>query len=159
MYKPIFYKKWYQLGISRIDQFIKEKPNMFFTLSEFEHIHNVKVCPLTFHGILSTLKGLWRNQNLHPAMNNKEQTTFATDMLKSNKPNRLAYQKLLQSRTNFPIRSQQKWCNLIQKHNDQNWYNTYQIALKCTKSTKLIEFHFHPHFRFLHKILANLTMG
>ena len=62
MDKPIFYKNWYQSGISRVNQFIKVEPNLFFSRTEFEHMHNINVCPLAFCGIISTLKALWRNE-------------------------------------------------------------------------------------------------
>ena len=48
MDKPIFYKNWYQSGISRVNQFIKVEPNLFFSRTEFEHMHNINVCPLAF---------------------------------------------------------------------------------------------------------------
>ena len=53
-----------------------------------------------------------------------------------------------------PIPSQKKWSNLIQEFHDINWSNAYRLALKCTNSTKLIEFH----FRFLHRVLATNTV-
>ena len=74
-------------------------------------------------------------------------------MLKSNKPNRLAYKILIEAKTKSPIPSQLKWYNATQDSYDFDWQKTYQIALKCTKSTKLIEFN----FRFLHHTLATNT--
>lgn len=153
MDKPIFYKNWYQLGITHVNQIIKEKPNTFFSPSEFEDIYHIKVCTLTFYGIISALKILWKKQNINITIGVKEQETLATVMLKSNKPSRVAYQKLIEAKTNSPIPSQLKWDNTTQEYHDFNWHTTYQIALKCTKSTKLIEFH----FRFLHQTLATNT--
>ena len=154
MDKPIFYKKWYQSGISCANQFIKEKPNLFFSRKEFEHMHNITVFPLAFCGIISTLKALWRNQARHSTGNVEEQATSVTDILKSKKPNKLAYQKFLQYKSTSPIPSQKKWSNLIQEYHDINWNNAYRLALKCTNSTKLIEFH----FRLLHRVLATNTV-
>ena len=152
--KPIFYKNWYQSGISRVNQFIKVEPNLFFSRTEFEHMHNINVCPLAFCGIISTLKALWRNQTRHLTCNAEEQAIFVTDILKSKKPNKLAYQKFLQYKSTSSIPSQKKWSNLIQEYHDINWNNAYRLALKCTNSTKLIEFH----FRFLHRVLATNTV-
>ena len=80
MGKPIFYKKWYRSGISCANQFIKEELNLFFSRTEFEHMHNITVCPLAFCGIISTLKALWRNQARHSTGNAEEQATFVTDI-------------------------------------------------------------------------------
>ena len=150
MGKPIYYKNWHQSGIDYVNQIIKEKPNVFLSLNEFEQMYHIKVCPLTFCGIVSAVKTLWRKQNQALTQNAEKKESLATVMLKSNKPNRLAYKILIEAKTKSPIPSQLKWYNAIQDSYDFDWQKTYQIALKCTKSTKLIEFN----FRFLHHTLA-----
>ena len=83
---------------------------------------------------------LWRKQGADLATNTEQQETFATSILKSNKPNRLAYEILIEAKTDSPIPSQLKWCNATQEDHDFDWHTAYHIALKCTKSTKLIKF-------------------
>ena len=153
MGKPIYYKNWHQSGIDYVNQIIKEKPNVFLSLNEFEQKYHIKVCPLTFCGIVSAVKTLWRKQNQALTQNAEKKESLATVMLKSNKPNRLAYKILIEAKTKSPIPSQLKWYNATQDSYDFDWQKTYQIALKCTKSTKLIEFN----FRFLHHTLATNT--
>ena len=153
MGKPIYYKNWHQSGIDYVNQIIKEKPNVFLSLNEFEQMYHIKVCPLTFCGIVSAVKTLWRKQNQALTQNAEKKESLATVMLKSNKPNRLAYKILIEAKTKSPIPSQLKWYNATQDSYDFDWQKTYQIALKCTKSTKLIEFN----FRFLHHTLATNT--
>ena len=36
MDKLVFYKSWYQMGISQVNQIVKEKPSAFLSLTEFE---------------------------------------------------------------------------------------------------------------------------
>ena len=151
MDKPVFYKNWYQIGISHVNQIVKEEPSTFLSPTEFESKYHTKVCPLTLYGMTSTLRELWKNKNPPSIpLNCKEQEPFVTTFLKSKKPSRLAYQKLVEAKCNHKISSQEKWtmvfpeaCNLI-------WHDAYMTAIKCTKSTKLIEFQ----FRFLHQTLA-----
>ena len=58
MGKPVFYKNWYQMGISTVSDIIKEKPNSFLSPTELEIKYHIKVCTLTFYGITSVLKTL-----------------------------------------------------------------------------------------------------
>lgn len=99
----------------------------------------------------STLRELWKNQKLPSVpLNCKEQESFTTAFLKSKKPSRLAYQKLVELKCNYKISSQEKWSKVFPEARDLIWHNAYMTAFKCTKSTKLTEFQ----FRFLHQTLA-----
>ena len=151
MDKPVFYKSWYQMGISQVNQIVKEQPSTFLLPTEFEKKYHTKVCPLTFYGMTSTLRELWKNKKLPSVpLNCKEQEPFSTAFLKSKKPNRLAYQKLVELKCNYKISSQEKWSKVFPEARDLIWPNAYMTAFKCTKSTKLTEFQ----FRFLHQTLA-----
>ena len=81
------------------------------------------------------------------------QKCFATAFLKSKKPSRLAYQKLVETKCIHKISSQDKWIKVFPEARELNWHDAYMNAIKCTKSTKLIEFQ----FRFLHQTLATNT--
>ena len=151
MDKPIFYKIYYQMGISHVNQIVKEQPSTFLSPTEFESKYHTKVCPSTLYGMTSTLQELWKNQKPHSIPPNcKEQESFTTAFLKSKKPSRLAHQKLVEAKCNHKISSQEKWRTVFPEARELIWHNTYMTAIKCTKSTKLIEFQ----FRFLHETLA-----
>ena len=151
MDKPVFYKSWHQMGISQVNQIVKEQPSTFLSPTEFESKYHTKVCPLTLYGITSTLRELWKNKKpTSMPLNCKEQESFTTAFLKSKKSSRLAYQKLVDAKLNHKIPSQGKWSKVFPEALDLTWYNAYMTAIKCTKSTKLIEFQ----FRFLHQTLA-----
>ena len=151
MDKPVFYKSWHQMGISQVNQIVKEQPSTFLSPTEFESKYHTKVCPLTLYGITSTLRELWKNKKpTSMPLNCKEQESFTTAFLKSKKSSRLAYQKLVDAKFNHKIPSQEKWSKVFPEALDLTWYNAYMTAIKCTKSTKLIEFQ----FRFLHQTLA-----
>ena len=151
MDKPVFYKSWHQMGISHVNQIVKEQPSTFLSPTEFESKYHTKVCPLTLYGITSTLQELWKNQKpTSMPLNCKEQESFTTAFLKSKKSSRLAYQKLVDAKFNHKISSQEKWSKVFPEALDLTWYNAYMTAIKCTISTKLIEFQ----FRFIHQTLA-----
>lgn len=56
----------------------------------------------------------------------------------------------MEAKCNHKISSQEKWTKVFPEARNLIWHDAYMIAIKCTKSTKLIEFQ----FRFLHQILA-----
>ena len=62
MDKPVFYKSWCQVGISHVNQIVKEQGGTYLSPTEFENRYHTKVCPLTLFGITSTLRELWKNQ-------------------------------------------------------------------------------------------------
>ena len=139
------------MGISHVNQIVKEQPSTFLSPTEFESKYHTKVCPLTLYGMTSTLRELWKNQKPPSVpLNCKEQESFTTAFLKSKKPSRLAYQKLVEVNCKYKISSQEKWSKVFPEARDLIWHNAYMTAFKCTKSTKLIEFQ----FRFLHQTLA-----
>ena len=55
----------------------------------------------------------------------------------------------MEAKCNHKISSQEKWSKVFPEARDLIWHNAYMTAIKCTKSTKLIEFQ----FRFLHQTL------
>ena len=151
MDKSIFYKNWYEIGILDVNHLIEERPNVFMSLLELENKHHTKVCALTYYGIISAIKDLWKKQGLTITPNNpKEQATFLTTFQLSKMANKLEYQKLIKEKLPPQIPSQKKWTGIFQETQELNWADTYTLAAKCTRSTKLIEFQ----FRFLHQTLT-----
>ena len=129
MDKPVFYKSWCQMGISRVNQIVKEQPSTFLSPTEFEGKYHTRVCPLKLYGMTSTLPELWKNQKppIVP-LNFKEQESFTTAFLKSKKPSRLAYQKLVEIKCNYKICSEEKWNKVFPEARDLIWHNAYMTA-------------------------------
>jgi len=87
---------------------VKGQPSTFLSPREFESKYHTKVCPLTLYEMTSTLRELWKNQKPHSIpLNCKEQESSTTAFLKSKKPSRLAYQKLVEAKGNLKISSQE----------------------------------------------------
>ena len=60
--------------------------------------------------------------------------------MKSTKPFRFVYKKLISKNGEEPISSQQEWQQNIDTDQKVNWKAVYQLASHCTKSSKLIVF-------------------
>ena len=78
--------------------------------------------------------------------------SFLARLLKSNRASPAVYTKLISKKSISPTQNQQKWikdCNL-NSHECINWRETYLLASKCTKSTRLVEFQ----FKLLHRRLS-----
>ena len=114
------------MGISQVNQIVKEQPSTFVSPTEFESKYHIQVCPLTLYGMTSTLRELWRNQKLPSIpLNCKEQETFRTAFLKSKKPSRLAYQKLVEVKGNH----KKKWTKGLPEARDLIWHDAYMTAI------------------------------
>ena len=76
---------------------------------------------------------------------------FYSSFIKRRKANKLVYKKLISKKANNPEKSQTKWDANCESENchKPDWKNTYKLAFRCTKSTKLSNFH----YRFLRRIL------
>ena len=130
---------------------MKDTNNNFLSLQELQKKYGFKIQPLTYCGLISALKSLWKTSNRRDLTNNcKEYESFSSPLIKFQKPSKLVYDRLVAMKASAPTLSQHKWledCNLRQ--NDINWSAAYQLASKITKSTKLREFQ----FRLLHRRL------
>ena len=113
------------MGISQKNQIVKEQPSTFVSPTEFESKYHIQVCPLTLYGMTSTLRELCRNQKPPSIPQNcKEHETFTTALLKSKKPSRLAYQKLVEAKGNHKISSQEKWIKVFPEARDLIWHDS-----------------------------------
>ena len=80
----------------------------FLSLTAFRTIHNLTVRPLTFLGIISSIKPLQRYIPHNTRMWTKHES-FLSNVLKSKKPSKLVYKKLVSGKSESPSQSQQKW--------------------------------------------------
>ena len=88
--------------------------------------------------------------------------SFSSVFIKSAKPPRFVYKKLISKKGEEPISSQQKWQQDIDTDQKVNWKAVYQLASHCTKSSKLNSLSFFIYqlktycfnFKFLHRRLS-----
>ena len=123
--------------------------NKFFSLSEVSNIYNIQIQPLTFFGLVSSVRSIRTPATKESSETRRED--FYISFIKSQKANKLVYRKLISLKANSPEKSQTKWDANCEPDNcyKPDWKNPYKLAFRCTKSTKLANFH----YRFLHRIL------
>ena len=124
----------------------------FLPLSEFSNTYNIRIEPLKYFGLISALRFLYNsnfsgNEPRDPVTSD----SFLEAFSKSNKVNRVVYGKLVDAKSTSPGKSQLKWNDRIifYKEGTADWKSPYCLAVKCTKSTKLINFQ----YRLLHRVL------
>jgi len=96
------------MGISHVNQIVKEQPSTFLSPTEFQSKYHTKVFPVKFFGTTSALREFWKNRKLSSVPLNCKEQSFTAAFLKSKKPNRLAYQKMVEVKCNHKISSQEK---------------------------------------------------
>ena len=142
---PVFYKDWFLKGITKVEHLVDDS-GKFLSLTSFQTIHDLTVRPLTFLGIISSIKLLQRYIPQNTRISIKHES-FLTKFQKSKKPSRLVYKK-----SESPNQNQQKWQEdiILMTKQELNWKEAYQMAFQGTKSTKLITFN----FKFLHRRIS-----
>ena len=149
--RPIFYKEWSNKGIKKVKH-LKDDLNNFLSLDELRTKYNINACPLRYYGLISAIKSTWNTHKCNFVNNSPEYENFSTKLMSTQSATRLAYSKLVADKPTAPTQSQQKWMNDCEITNaeDIKWQETYQLAWKCTKSTRLKEFQ----FKFLHRRIS-----
>jgi len=149
--KPVFYKQIFLRGISKASHLMKDS-RIFLSHAEFSSTHNIQIEPLKYFGLISALRYLY-NSNFFGNVPGDAVTSdsFPEAFSKSNKANKLAYDKLISVKSASPVKSRLKWKDSITFYEGctTDWNSAYCLAAKYTKSTKLINFQ----CRLLHRIL------
>ena len=126
--------------------------NNFLSFSEFTERYNIKTNFLTFQGVVLAVKILWKNNDAVLGNSNTTYETVIEKFLKVKKPNRLAYQMLVNKKYKRPIDAQRKWATdcVLDANDNIDWSTVYQTPFLSTRITKLIVFQ----FKLLHRRLA-----
>ena len=116
--------------------------NKFFSLAEVSNIYNIQIQPLTFFGLVSSVRSI-RTPVTKEASETRHED-FYSSFIKRRKANKLVYKKLISMKANNPEKSQIKWDANCESENchKPDWRNAYKLAFRCTKSTKLSNFHY-----------------
>ena len=149
--RPIHYRSWSSKGVTTVGHLMKDENN-FLSFSDFTDRYNIETNFLTFQGVLSAVKALWKSNAANFRNGNATHECITDTFLKTKKPNRLAYKILVSKKQKRPITAQTKWiadCTL-ETQEIIDWKTVYRTPFLCTKFTKLIVFQ----FKLLHRRLA-----
>ena len=130
--KPVFYQDWFLKGISKVNHLMDDSFN-FLSHTSFQNKYNLRVKPLTFFGMIAAI-----NHLLIQIARNQPQSheSFSSVFMKSTKPSRLVYKKLLPKRGQEPISSQQKWQQDIDTDQKVNYESSLPAGLSLHKELK-----------------------
>ena len=90
--RPVFYKDWFLKGKTKVEHLMEDSRGKFLSLTTFQTMHDLTVRPLTFLGIISSIKLLQR-YILHNNGISIKHKRFLTKFLKSKKPSRIVYKE------------------------------------------------------------------
>ena len=149
--RPVYYKYWFSKGVQNVAHIMKDS-NTYLSLQELKDRFNIQTNFLTFRSLISAVKALEKTNKNRLLDRNTKFESFLERFLKSNKPNRVVYEKLIVLKQQPPYRSQNKWCVDCEVENMEtiDWRSVYQLSFNCTKITKLNTFQ----FKLLHRRLA-----
>ena len=83
--------------------------NTFFSLNDFCCKYEIDLLPLSFYGLLSTVKSLRSDSNFQDLQNaNEEYEPLTTKILQVKKATTLIYKKLISNKSLTPESSQKK---------------------------------------------------
>ena len=85
--RPVFFKDWFLKGITNVE-YLMDDSGKFLSLTSFQTMHDLTVRPLTFLGIISSIKLIQRYIPHNTRISIKHKT-FLTKFLKSKKPSRI----------------------------------------------------------------------
>ena len=105
----------------------------FLSFEDFTERFNIKTNYLTFQGVISAIKALWKcnEENLHNITTNYE--TFTETFLKARQPNRLAYKILVGKKQKKPFLAHRKWipdCS-VETQENIDWDTVYRSSSLC----------------------------
>ena len=150
--KPIHHKSWSSKGVRNVGHLMKDSAH-FLSFEDFTERFNIKTNFLTFQGVISAIKVLWKSneENLHNITTNYQ--TFTDIFLKARQPNRLAYETLAGKKQKKPVEAQRKWIADCRVETQENidWDTVYRSPLISVHKDLKTNFF---QFKLLHRRLA-----
>ena len=150
--RPVYYKYWFSKGVQNVAHIMKDS-NTYLSLQELKDRFNIQTNFLTFRSLISAVKALEKTNKDRLLDRNTKFESFLERFLKSNKPNRVVYEKLIVLKQQPPYRSQNKWCVDCEVENMEtiDWKSVYQLSFNefCKLFSLIANLSPMPRFYFL----------
>ena len=91
----------------------------FLSYHEFEKLFGIKSNFLAFQGLISALKSLKQLNRECSPVRTKKSEDFYDEFLKTEKANKVVYERLVRIKKQCPTRSQEKWTDDCELENDK----------------------------------------
>ena len=111
--RPIHYRSWSSKGVTTVGHLMKDDNN-FLSFSDFTERYDIETNFLTFQGVISAVKSLWKSNEANLHNENAIYESFIDTFLKTKKPNRPAY-KILVSKKPKRIMSSALFVKMIKR--------------------------------------------
>lgn len=99
--KPIHYFSWSSQGIQNIGS-LMENETIFLSFFGFKERYNIKVCFLSFYGVISAVKHLVITFNRKASQESINYESFFDKFLKVKNANKIVYRKLMEKKRAAP---------------------------------------------------------
>ena len=99
--KPIHYFSWSFQGIENIGS-LMENETIFLSFFEFNERYNMKVCFLSFYGVISAVIHLVITFNRKASQESINYESFFDKFLKAKNANKIVYRKLMEKKRAAP---------------------------------------------------------
>ena len=100
--RPVYYKYWFSKGVQNVAHIMKDS-NTYLSLQELKDRFNIQTNFLTFRSLISAVKALEKTNKDRLLDRNTKFESFLERFLKSNKPNRVVYEKLIVFKAATPL--------------------------------------------------------
>ena len=141
--RPVFYKSWYAKGVKNIAHLMKDSTKLI-SCHKFENLFGIKSNFLALQGLISVLKSLKQLNRDCFLIRYKKSEDFHESFMRTEKANKVVYERLVRIKKQRPTRSQEKWSDDCELENDVaiDWKSVYRLPFNCTKISNLITFQF-----------------
>ena len=149
--KTLYYKNLANNGIFLASHLLTNNQQALMSYQEFKQKYpEVEINFIKYEGLITKIPRTWKTQHLGIVEKNKERPQVEI-ICESKKPTQYAYQILVRSISEQPIRSQEKWEGGINDPEVKlDWKNLYLLCQKATTDKRLRIFQ----FKILHRRVA-----
>ena len=137
--RPICYRSWYSKRVKNVCHLIRDETN-YLSFSDCKERYNIKTNILTFQGVISAIKSLWKTYDVNNHCCNTKCENLIDMFLKTSKPSRLAYKIIVDKKQNSLIDSHRKWTAdcMLESDDSINWKVVYRTPFLCTRISQFI---------------------
>lgn len=151
----IFFKKWYDAGILKISDIVKDQELM--SLKEIEFLLHKKYASLfnEYHIVINAIPKVWRNRLIKQPINltYSEDKSLMNTVLKSKdtkKKSKFFYTMILEQSITQP-KVEDNWEIFLNTPRKIDWKGIWTFNLQAIKENKIAEFN----FKFLHNLIPH----
>ena len=153
--KIIFFKRWYNAGILKVDDIVKDHELM--SLKEIEFLFDKKYASLfhEYNTVINAIPKVWRSRLFVQPINlmHSEDKSLMNTVLKNknNKRKSKFFYTMISNQSIIQPKVEDKWEIILNSPRQTNWKEIWSFNLQAIKEKKIAEFN----FKFLHNLIPH----